>query len=340
MTRQRKQHVEAPGQDSFLDIVANLVGILIILIMVIGARATNAMVEATPDGVAEDETVKIDLEGARAAAEAVEADVHKVDAKIKRELLEIEYRRRERDKFLQSVTIAEQAMEQQRKQLGQKQQEQLAMRSELLAARGALEDLKHSRIALENALPQQNVIEHLPTPMAKTVFGRELHFRLLGGRLAYVPWDELVERMKADAPQRAWKLKSADRITEVVGPVRGFRMQYTLRHARRVSSVGGGAAVAVQSRIELDRFVLLPVRHDLGEPLEAALQDGAEFRSLISQFDPNRTTVTVWVYPDSFHQFRQVKETLFRMGYLTAGRPMPEGHPIGGSPDGTRSASQ
>jgi hypothetical protein len=90
----------------------------------------------------------------------------------------------------------------------------------------------------------------------------------------------------------------------------------------------------------LERFVLIPVRSDLGEPLETALQDGAEFRSLISQFDPNRTTVTVWVYPDSFDQFRQVKETLFRMGYLTAGRPMPEGQPIGGAPDGTRSASQ
>jgi hypothetical protein len=34
---------EAPGQDSFLDIVANLVGILIILVMVVGARARQAL---------------------------------------------------------------------------------------------------------------------------------------------------------------------------------------------------------------------------------------------------------------------------------------------------------
>ena len=35
MTRRKHQAVEAPGQDSFLDIVANLVGILIILVMVV-----------------------------------------------------------------------------------------------------------------------------------------------------------------------------------------------------------------------------------------------------------------------------------------------------------------
>ncbi len=35
-----------PGQDSFLDIVANLVGILIILVMIVGAQAKDAMIQA------------------------------------------------------------------------------------------------------------------------------------------------------------------------------------------------------------------------------------------------------------------------------------------------------
>ena len=38
MTRIRRE-VDAPGQDSFLDVVANLVGILIILVMIVGTRA-------------------------------------------------------------------------------------------------------------------------------------------------------------------------------------------------------------------------------------------------------------------------------------------------------------
>ncbi len=61
---------------------------------------------------------------------------------------------------------------------------------------------------------------------------------------------------------------------------------------------------------------------------------------MLKHADPDRTTVTVWVYPDSFNQFRTLKAELFRRRFLTAGRPLPEGHPIGGSPDGSRSASQ
>ena len=33
-----------PGQDSFLDVAANLVGILIILVMVVGAHAKNSFI--------------------------------------------------------------------------------------------------------------------------------------------------------------------------------------------------------------------------------------------------------------------------------------------------------
>ena len=46
MRRRQKPNLEGPGQDSFLDIVANLVGILIILVMVVGVRAKDAMVQA------------------------------------------------------------------------------------------------------------------------------------------------------------------------------------------------------------------------------------------------------------------------------------------------------
>ena len=67
---------------------------------------------------------------------------------------------------------------------------------------------------------------------------------------------------------------------------------------------------------------------------------GSEFRSRISAFPTKTTTVTLWVYPDSFDEFRQVKADLFKLGYLVAGRPMPDGTPIGGSPDGSRSSAE
>lgn len=339
MRREARQHDDAPGQDSFLDIVANLVGILIILIMVIGARATDAMVEATPsDAEAEDDST-VDVAAARAAANAVESDIHQVDAKIKRQQFEITYRRKERDKILQVIGAIEADLNRQQEVLDESQRQRLEMGRNLMVARGELEDMKAFRQSLKNSVPPQNVIKHLPTPMAKTVFGTEVHFRLDNGRVTYVPWDELVEKLKQDAPQILWKLKNAPRVTETIGPVRGFRMKYTLRRAKQARPIGGGA-VAMQQRIELDRFTLIPAREDLGEPFESALQEHSQFRSVLSHRDPDRTTVTVWVYPSSFGQFRTLKEELYRMGFLAAGRPMPAGHPIGGSPDGSRSASQ
>ena len=328
----------APGQDSFLDVTCNLVGIMIILIMVIGTRTQNAAIDAGPNADQLSAPPKRDIAAARNTVSAVESDIHEIDAKIKRQQLEVDFRRKERDKMLEVLTAVEQQFQQHRGTLDEEQQRQLTATRELLTARSELEDLKASRRALENSATGQNVIEHLPTPLAKTVFGTELHFRLLHSRLAYIPWDELVAKLKEDAPRNVWKLKEATSITETLGPVGGFRMKYTLRRVQQVAPVGG--RVAVQQRVELDRFVLVPIQDDLGEPLEQALREGSELLDLLKHADPDRTTVTVWVYPDSFNQFRALKAELFRRRFLAAGRPMPEGHPIGGSPGGSRSAAQ
>lgn len=337
MRTKNRQFDNAPGQDTFLDVVANLVGILIILIMVIGAQATDAMIDAEPDD-AEPPAAPIDPEAIRSAASAVETDIHAIAARLKRQALEIAYRRTERDKLLQVVMGVEQQFDAQRAGLDEHQQQHLQATRELLAARAALEDLNTQRSALENDRPPENVIEHLPTPLAKTVFGTELHFRLLAGRLTFIPWDELIARLKEEAPRNVAKLKEAAQVTETLGPIGGFRMKYTLRRVQQVAPAGGG--MAVQQRVELDRFTLVPVRDDLGEPLQQALSEGSEFRESLRRLDPDRTTVTVWVYPDSFDEFRALKADLFRRGFLTAGRPLPAGHPIGGSPDGSRSAAQ
>ena len=43
--RRRARQDQAPGEDSFLDIVANLVGVLIILVVVVGAKAGSKIHE-------------------------------------------------------------------------------------------------------------------------------------------------------------------------------------------------------------------------------------------------------------------------------------------------------
>ncbi len=192
--------------------------------------------------------------------------------------------------------------------------------------------------AVQNSAAPVTVIEHLPTPMAKTVFGKELHFRLHDGKLAFVPWDQLVERLQDEAKQKVWRLKEQPEFTDTFGPIGGFWLKYTLKRVeyRQATQMG----VAVQRGVELDRFILIPEDDGMGEPLAEALQPGSRFQRLLSENQPEATTITVWTYPDSFDEVRELKRVLFQRHYLTASRPLSYDTPIGGSPRGSRSSAQ
>ncbi len=338
MRRTRSDDQDAPGADSFLDVVANLVGILIILVMVIGVRAKDAMVESHAPLEPAPPAVSIDLAAARSAAQDAESHILHIDQQIAEVNQEMELRTRERNQ-LQAITLAaREKLDELKHNLDGRHREQFELNRQLAEAQQRLHELDLQRQAVENAGPPVGIIEHLPTPMAKTVLGREEHFRLLGGRLAYIPWEELVGKLKAEAPQKIWKLKEAPSITESLGPEGGFLMRYTL--VRKQFATPTKAGMAVRQGVELEKFVLVPVAENLGEPLEQALQPGSQFQARLAQFDPQRTTLTVWVYPDSFDHFRTLKQALFHRGFLTAARPLPDDLPIGGSPQGTRSAAQ
>lgn len=338
MRRPAAPAAEAPGQDSFTDVVSNMVGILVILVMVVGVRAKDALLKAVPQpsAAAPAEAKSPDLASARRAAREVEADIHRVAANLDRQALEIAYRREERDRVQLLVTAAKDAIEKRRSQLDASQRARFDAQRDLIANRARLGELRRDLEAIQAAEPETAVIEHLPTPMAKVVFGRELHFRLSRGRLCHVPWDELLEALKNEAPRQIWRLKDEPQFTETLGPVGGFWMKYTLK--RTESAIPTKVGVSVQRRVELDHFVLTPVSENQGEPLDQALRPASQFRTLLEQHKPSETTITVWTYPDSFAQFRALKQALYKLGYLTASRPLPDGYPIGGSPQGTRSA--
>jgi hypothetical protein len=338
MRRKAASAMDGPGQDSFLDIVANLIGILIILVMVIGVRAKDAILEAAHVADRVPESPAPDVEGAAAAASAVEADIFAIDAKIKWQEFNIEYRRSERDRVHLLVQAAEEELADRRSHLDEAQRNQFDVRKDIAASESELSKLVNQVASLKSAAAPVAVIDHLPTPMARTVFGRELHLSLSRGRLRVIPWDQLVAQLKSDAPRRVQRLKDRDEITETLGPVGGFWMKYTLVRKRRTVTTRVG--VAVQQGVELDHFVLVPVAEDLGEDLTTALADGSEFRAVLDQHQPETTTLTVWTYPDSFNEFRTLKQSLYARGYLLASRPLPEGFPIGGSPSGMRSSAQ
>ena len=84
------------------------------------------------------------------------------------------------------------------------------------------------------------------------------------------------------------------------------------------------------SYVGLRRWALLPVSNDLGEPWRLALEQGSDFRQKLAKILPGRTTITIWVYPDGFDAFRQIRKELYGLGYAIAARPLPPGVPISG----------
>ena len=50
-----------------------------------------------------------------------------------------------------------------------------------------------------------------------------------------------------------------------------------------------------------------PVAEGIGETMDVALGPDSEFSRLLQRKNPSKTTVSVWVYPDSFDEFESLK---------------------------------
>jgi len=213
------------------------------------------------------------------------------------------------------------------------------LRRQLAETEAALEQLKRRREQVDAQPRETVVLQNYPTALSRTVHGEELHFQVRDGRIAYVPLQELVDRLPGELQRvRSAMLRSRE-YTDTVGPIGGFRMRYTFRRhdAGRPASMQGAVAGSVV-RLELAEF--LPTSSRIGEPIELALEPDSAFRQRLAKAHPGRATVTLWVYPDSFEPFRSLRELLHQQEFSVAARPLPEGVPISGSPDGTKSAAE
>ena len=336
MRRFRDSSVQGEGHDSFLDIVANLVGVLIILVMVVAVRARDGAVDEQRAQTSSLEPV--DVESARFEAEGIREDIQRIEQLLQRQAMEIAYREKERDKVLQELRVLELLVQQQESHLDTSQQEKLQKQAMLGDLKHQLEDLEQARRTVEQMQSQPEVIQHRPTPMAKTVFGTEIHFRLFQGRITYIPWDQLIERLKQDAQQKARNLSGEGKLTELIGPIGGFRMRYQLGVRRYLANTTDGPRM--RQGLQLEQFELIPVDPTMGEGVASAMEEGSRFLQTLGSFSSQRTTVTIWVYPESFIQFQQIKTLLHQRGFACAGRPLPAGALISGSPSGSLSAAQ
>lgn len=331
MPRPKPEDVSSAGQDSFLDVVTNIVGILIILVMLVGGRARKVILDAMPArgervaaleqevdlldqkvAIAESEVAELAAQGrtvATAAAFAGEARLHLATA-VSAARVEVDRRKQETDAA--RVKAAEAAAR--RRQL----------EAEIERCTLEAEGLAHLPASTKEVLAY-------PTPVGRTVNGEEIHFRLGEGRIAHIPIEDLFQLAKSQTRRQSGSIAEMASRIESVGPLQGFSLDYVIE--AKVDQARG--QVLIRSR----EWVVRPVGMGNGETTEVALSPHSRFRQMLSSVTPE-TTVTLWCYPDSFETYRAIREELHRLGIPTACRPMPEGAPIGGSTEGSKSVVQ
>lgn len=326
------------GQDAFLDIVANLVGILIILVVLVGAHARSSASNPPTSESDLPQQVNVSNSAADDAVsrmkvliqdnEEMEVLIDEENA-IARHLTEVRHQRLVALEELKQQLAVKQA------ELDVQDQALLQQQSETIELRRKLQQLTDTTAALSNRKTNASdakTINHYPNPIARTVFSQEVHFRLTGGKLVHVPLDELVSKMKQDWRLIAERRTEFDNARDTIGPIGNFRLQYELESA---------ATVGARRQIRFKRFALYPVVEEAGEPVSAALSNRAsQWNTVLKNLKPAKTTVSIWVYPDSFADHAMVKKWLYENGYKMASWPLEFGRLISGGPDGLRTSAQ
>ncbi|TWT66807.1 hypothetical protein Pla123a_45050 [Posidoniimonas polymericola] len=336
MSRGRESdEIEVSGQDSFLDVVANIVGILILLVMVVGLRVSRETHDPTEAPVAQTPAVSRDdlVQAHRDARDAYRQAATAIE-QLERGRRELRQLDDERLAVAAFVAEAEASLDEKRAALGVDKRRDLELRTKLLTAQTKLEKLAREQVTLAAYTPQVETIESLPTPLAKTVSGDEIEIRLEGGRAAVIPMNALAEEAMSHMEENVWRLQSRDKINVWAGPIDGFRLVCHLRKASFITPSGQQAAMP-----RLVAATVMPEPGMQGEPIIAETLENTRLIQFVKT-QPKTTTVTIWTYDDSFEEYGVLKRKLYELGYPTAGRPLPEGAPIMSAASGTRASAQ
>ena len=331
MTRPRPEDISSAGQDSFLDVITNIVGILIILVMVVGGRVQQIILTAIPQSAAQAESLHRQIRELENTVVSSESEIGQLASQTRTLAMAASLAGEARVQLATAVAAAKADLVQQKEATDAsrvKAAESTARKQELqreierctLEAEG----LSHSPASTQEVLAY-------PTPISRTVTGDELHFRLEAGRIAYIPLTELFELAKTQTRRHSHAISAMAARIETVGPVQNFSLDYVIE--TKVDQARG--QVMIRSR----EWVVRPTSLGGGETAAEALVPRSRFRNVLANVTPE-TTATLWCYPDSFEEFRAIREELHRLGIPTAGRPMPEGAPIGGSTEGSKSVVQ
>jgi hypothetical protein len=351
MSRRRRRREPAFGSDSFLDVIANLVGIVIILIVMVGAHIRELpMLQTVLAPKAAVEETGTETETAPEDLRQFETQIAGLQEWLLESIRSLDRLRHERQQLTadRQILAAKNAAEtgrlstqearvsQLQAELAQARQQDPPLQDRIRELQKAVEELQHR--------PPETRPLRYHLPVSRPVAGGELFFECQAGRVTFLDLEALLSEVKRDLPAKTDILRTTWETTDSAGPVGAFRLHYTVARDRRSTldrAFGELPPTEVLSySYGLSRWEAVPVWPERGEKAEEALADDSRFRRLVDACDPDAVTVTFAVYPDSFETFRVLRDYLHERRFVVAGRPLPAGVPIAGSRNGSISLGQ
>jgi hypothetical protein len=355
MIRRRRPTRDIPFSfDSFLDVVANVVGIILRLILVtwVGARAYTGLQPPTLPPLPALEVPLPPPEPEDPLAPEIEKqrrELADAQAQLLAELRQWEEAHQQRAAVASELAI-----------LDKRVQETDSQRSEL---ERATSDVSHKDQTAELSLAQvqernKRLISEIDTlkkapsakqtlryrtPISHPLQTEEVHFECKDGRVAFVDIGSMLEDVRRTIRDKGEQLRATWEVRDVTQPVGGFQLRYVIEREHEVLNAVQMEAKPNQSvtfQYALAAWEVVPTVADRGETESAALVTGSAFRRIVDALDVNQTAVTLWVYPDSFELYRRLRDYLHDHDVTVAGRPLPIGVPIASSRHGTVSRGQ
>jgi hypothetical protein len=350
MIRRRRRGREiAFSFDSFLDVVANVCGIIIRLILVVwvGARSYTgfqlppSLAAKTPtESQTPPDPLVSELEQRRRELALVQnrlsdqlkllADARDKDDTPTKEWVDLDARRHK-------LEAEQAALEGEAEKNGQLARAAALSEQELRErSRRLMEEIK----AMDKLPPLKRTFQY-KTPISQPVQAEELLFECRDGRVSFIDVGGMLREVRGLMRDKSEELRSRWETEGVTEPIGAFRLHYTIEREREGLAIGDTPDGKSNFRYGMTGWVVEPISLKRGEIADAALAPNSEFRRIVDAVDPMTTVVTFWVYPESFTAFRRLRDYLYDRDVVVAGRPLPTGAPImASSKNGTRSRGQ
>lgn len=312
--RDRSDSSEMAGDGSFLDIIANMVGILILLVLVVGVRAAMSPTVAQGD---QEETLEAAVDSADVEATIAEMKTLMSDAvssAARAKYLEQSARalQQDRDHLAQSVARAEAEYQSRKSQLSSTDQSAIQRREALMEATRELEelDLEFAGVA---AIPERvSDLEHVSTPVRARTEKDPITLEVHRGRIRVVPVAELVglcEKKRVSTVQVGAQRFDSDEGLHAFGPISGYTM-HRLKYRRILTNDRGQRASIVQMQAEFR-----PTDPNAGESVPQALAAGSLLRNALDNRPAETHFVKIWARGDSGDVARALEKYLRERRY-------------------------